>query len=97
MSTGEVLMRPTAMLYRNLVSMDVEESICGKPDRRRGVADGCDKTTPSLVMGASSCDIPTIGLSGGPMLKGRYKKELLGSGTGVWQMSEKGARRHHAH
>ncbi len=89
MSTGEVLMRPTAMLYRNLVSMDVEESIRGNPIDGVVLLMGCDKTTPSLVMGASSCDIPTIGLSGGPMLKGRYKKELLGSGTGVWQMSEK--------
>ncbi len=89
MSTGEVLMRPTAMLYRNLVSMDVEESIRGNPIDGVVLLMGCDKTTPSLVMGAASCDIPTIGLSGGPMLKGRYKKEILGSGTGVWQMSEK--------
>jgi L-arabonate dehydrase len=89
MSTGEVLMRPTAMLYRNLVSMDVEESIRGNPIDGVVLLMGCDKTTPSLLMGASSCDIPTIGLSGGPMLKGRYKTETLGSGTGVWQMSEK--------
>jgi L-arabonate dehydrase len=89
MSTGEVLMRPTAMLYRNLVSMDVEESIRGNPIDGVVLLMGCDKTTPSLIMGASSCDIPTIGLSGGPMLKGRYKTETLGSGTGVWQMSEK--------
>jgi L-arabonate dehydrase len=88
-STGEVLMRPTAMLYRNLVSMDVEESIRGNPIDGVVLLMGCDKTTPSLLMGASSCDIPTIGLSGGPMLKGRYKTETLGSGTGVWQMSEK--------
>jgi L-arabonate dehydrase len=89
MSTGEVLMRPTAMLYRNLVSMDVEESIRGNPIDGVVLLMGCDKTTPSLIMGASSCDIPTIGLSGGPMLKGRYKGQELGSGTGVWQMSEK--------
>ncbi len=89
MSTGEVLMRPTAMLYRNLVSMDVEESIRGNPIDGVVLLMGCDKTTPSLLMGASSCDIPTIGLSGGPMLKGRYKGQELGSGTGVWQMSEK--------
>ncbi len=89
MSTGEVLMRPTAMLYRNLVSMDVEESIRGNPIDGVVLLMGCDKTTPSLIMGAASCDIPTIGLSGGPMLKGRYKTETLGSGTGVWQMSEK--------
>ena len=89
MSTGEVLMRPTAMLYRNLVSMDVEESIRGNPIDGVVLLMGCDKTTPSLVMGAASCDIPTIGLSGGPMLNGRYKNEVLGSGTGVWQMSEK--------
>ena len=89
MSTGEVLMRPTAMLYRNLVSMDVEESIRGNPIDGVVLLMGCDKTTPSLVMGAASCDIPTIGLSGGPMLNGRYKNDILGSGTGVWQMSEK--------
>jgi L-arabonate dehydrase len=89
MSLGEVLLRPTAMLYRNLASMDVEESIRGNPIDGVVLLMGCDKTTPALVMGAASCDLPTIGLSGGPMLKGRYKGQELGSGTGVWQMSEK--------
>jgi L-arabonate dehydrase len=89
MSLGEVLLRPTAMLYRNLASMDVEESIRGNPLDGVVLLMGCDKTTPSLLMGAASCDLPTIGLSGGPMLSGKFQGHDLGSGTGVWQMSEK--------
>ncbi len=89
MSLGETLLRPTAMLFRNLASMDVEESIRGNPLDGVVLLMGCDKTTPSLLMGASSCDLPTIGLSGGPMLSGKYQGRDLGSGTGVWQMSEK--------
>ena len=88
MSTGETLMRPTAMLFRNLASMDVEESIRGNPLDGVVLLMGCDKTTPALLMGAASCDLPTIGVSGGPMLNGRYRGGELGSGTGVWQMSE---------
>jgi dihydroxy-acid dehydratase len=88
MSLGEVLMRPTAMLYRNLASMDVEESIRGNPIDGVVLLFGCDKTTPSLLMGAASCDLPTIGVSGGPMLSGKWRGQELGSGTGVWQMSE---------
>jgi L-arabonate dehydrase len=88
MSTGETLMRPTAMLFRNLASMDVEESIRGNPLDGMVLLMGCDKTTPALMMGAASCDLPTIGVSGGPMLNGRYRGGELGSGTGVWQMSE---------
>jgi L-arabonate dehydrase len=88
MSLGETQMRPTAMLFRNLASMDVEESIRGNPIDGVVLMMGCDKTTPSLLMGAASCDLPTIGLSGGPMLNGRYRGKTLGSGTGVWQMSE---------
>ena len=88
MSLGEVLLRPTAMLFRNLASMDVEESICGNPLDGVVLLMGCDKTTPSLLMGAASCDLPTIGLSGGPMLSGKFRGHDLGSGTGVWQMSE---------
>ncbi len=88
MSLGEVLLRPTAMLYRNLASMDVEESIRGNPIDGVVLLFGCDKTTPALLMGASSCDLPTIGVSGGPMLSGRWRGRELGSGTGVWQMSE---------
>ncbi len=88
MSLGETLLRPTAMLYRNLASMDVEESIRGNPIDGVVLLMGCDKTTPSLVMGAASCDLPTIGVSGGPMLSGWYRGERLGSGTGVWELSE---------
>jgi L-arabonate dehydrase len=88
MSLGETNLRPTAMLFRNLASMDVEESIRGNPIDGVVLLMGCDKTTPSLLMGAASCDLPTIGLSGGPMLNGRFQGRTLGSGTGVWQMSE---------
>jgi L-arabonate dehydrase len=88
MSLGEVLMRPTAMLYRNLASMDVEESIRGNPVDGVVLLFGCDKTTPSLLMGAGSVDLPTIGVSGGPMLSGKWRGRDLGSGTGVWSMSE---------
>ena len=88
MSLGEVLLRPTAMLYRNLASMDVEESIRGNPIDGVVLLMGCDKTTPSLMMGAASCDLPTIGVSGGPMLNGKWRGQELGSGTGLWSMSE---------
>ena len=88
MSTGEPLMRPTAMLFRNLVSMDVEESIRGNPIDGVVLLGGCDKTTPSLLMGAASCDIPAIFVSGGPMLNGKYRGKDIGSGTAVWQYSE---------
>ncbi|HSH89912.1 MAG TPA: IlvD/Edd family dehydratase [Ramlibacter sp.] len=88
MSLGETMLRPTAMLYRNLASMDVEESIRGNPIDGVVLLMGCDKTTPSLVMGASSVDLPTIGVSGGPMLNGKWRGQELGSGTGVWSMSE---------
>jgi L-arabonate dehydrase len=88
MSLGESQLRPTAMLFRNLASMDVEESIRGNPMDGVVLLMGCDKTTPSLVMGAASCDLPTIGLSGGPMLSGRFHGAELGSGTSVWHMTE---------
>ena len=88
MSLGETQLRPTAMLFRNLASMDVEESIRGNPIDGVVLLMGCDKTTPALLMGASSCDLPTIGLSGGPMLSGKFQGEDLGSGTSVWKMSE---------
>src|SRR5579863_9314452 len=88
MSMGETLLRPTAMLFRNLASMDVEESIRGNPIDGVVLLMGCDKTTPALLMGAASCDLPTIGLSGGPMLSGKFRGHDLGSGTGLWQMSE---------
>jgi len=88
MSLGETLLRPTAMLYRNLASMDVEESIRGNPIDGVVLLMGCDKTTPSLLMGACSVDLPTVGVSGGPMLSGKWRGHDLGSGTGVWSMSE---------
>ncbi|MGH9733816.1 MAG: IlvD/Edd family dehydratase [Candidatus Acidiferrales bacterium] len=89
MSLGETQLRPTAMLFRNLASMDVEESIRGNPIDGVVLLMGCDKTTPSLLMGAASCDLPTIGLSGGPKLSGQFHGQKLGSGTGVWQMDAK--------
>jgi L-arabonate dehydrase len=89
MSLGETILRPTAMMFRNLASMDVEESIRGYPMDGVVLLMGCDKTTPSLLMGAASCGLPTIGVSGGPMLSGHFHGCELGSGTGIWQMSEK--------
>jgi dihydroxy-acid dehydratase len=88
MSLGEVMLRPTAMLYRNLASMDVEESIRANPLDGVVLLMGCDKTTPALLMGAASVDIPTIGVSGGPMLRGTYKGKPIGSGTNTISMSE---------
>ena len=88
MSLGETMLRPTAMLYRNLASMDVEESIRANPLDGVVLLMGCDKTTPALLMGASSVDIPTIGVSGGPMLRGIHCGKAIGSGTNVISMSE---------
>jgi dihydroxy-acid dehydratase len=88
MSLGETQLRPTAMLFRNLASMDVEESIRGNPIDGVVLLMGCDKTTPSLLMGAASCGLPTIGVSGGPMLSGKFRGHDVGSGTSLWQMSE---------
>jgi L-arabonate dehydrase len=88
MSLGETQMRPTAMLFRNLVSMDVEESIRANPIDAVVLLMGCDKTTPALLMGAASVNLPTIGISGGPSLSGNWRGHPLGSGTGVIQMSE---------
>src|SRR5260221_3032029 len=88
MSMGETNLRPTAMLFRNLVSMDVEESIRGNPIDGVVLMCGCDKTTPSLIMGAASCDIPAIVVSGGPMLNGKFHGRDIGSGTDVWRFSE---------
>jgi len=87
MSLGEPVMRPTAMLFRNQASMDVEESIRANPFDGVVLMMGCDKTTPSLLMGAASCDLPTIGISGGPMLNGKFRGEDVGSGTLVWQLT----------
>ena len=88
MSLGETLMRPTTMLYRNLASMDVEESIRANPLDGLVLLVGCDKTTPALMMGAASCDLPAIVVSGGPMLNGWFQGKRIGSGTAVWSMSE---------
>ncbi len=88
MSMGETNMRPTAMLFRNLVSMDVEESIRANPIDGVVLLCGCDKTTPSLVMGAASCNVPALVVSGGPMLNGKYHGKDIGSGTGVWRFNE---------
>ncbi len=85
MSLGETLMRPTTMLFRNLASMDVEESIRANPIDGVVLLVGCDKTTPALLMGAASCDLPAIAISGGPMLNGRFRGEEIGSGTDVWK------------
>ncbi|WP_296001069.1 IlvD/Edd family dehydratase [Rugamonas sp.] len=87
-SSGESNLRPTAMLTRNLASMDVEESIRGNPMDAVVLLVGCDKTTPALLMGAASCDIPTIVVSGGPMLNGKFEGKDIGSGTAVWKLHE---------
>jgi len=87
-SNGESNLRPTAMLTRNLASMDVEESIRGNPMDGVVLLVGCDKTTPALLMGAASVDIPTIVVTGGPMLNGKLNGKNIGSGTAVWQLHE---------
>lgn len=88
-SLGETIMRPTTMLFRNLASMDTEESIRANPLDGIVLLTGCDKTTPSTVMGACSVDLPTIVVPGGPMLNGRFKGETIGSGTFSWMIKEK--------
>ncbi len=87
-SLGETQMRPTAMLFRNLLSMDVEESIRGNPIDGVVLLGGCDKTTPGQLMGAASVDLPTMVLSAGPMLNGKFRGRDIGSGTDVWKFSE---------
>ncbi|MGK6353052.1 IlvD/Edd family dehydratase [Parapedobacter sp. DT-150] len=87
MSLGETLVKPTAMLFRNLVSMDVEESIRANPIDGVVLLCGCDKTTPSLVMGACSVDLPTLVVSGGPMLTGKYNGRDIGT-SDVWRFSD---------
>ena len=88
MSSGETNLRPTAMLFRNLISMDVEESIRANPIDGVVLLCGCDKTTPALIMGAASVDLPSIVLSGGAMLNGKFCGQDIGSGTDVWRFSE---------
>jgi dihydroxy-acid dehydratase len=88
MSLGESNMRPSAMMFRNLASMDLEETIRANPIDGVVLLVGCDKTTPAAVMGAASCNLPTIVVSGGPMLTGRFRGAVLGSGTDLYRMSE---------
>jgi dihydroxy-acid dehydratase len=88
MSLGETQMRPTAMLFRNLLAMEVEESIRGNPIDGVVLLGGCDKTTPGQVMGACSVGLPFLVISSGPMLNGKYRGRDIGSGTDVWKLSE---------
>jgi dihydroxy-acid dehydratase len=88
MSLGESLMRPSTMLFRNLASMDVEETIRANPIDGVVLLCGCDKTTPALLMGAASCDLPTMVVSGGPMLNGKFRGQDVGSGTMVWKLGD---------
>ncbi len=88
-SLGETIMRPTTMLFRNLAAMDTEETLRANPLDAVVLLTGCDKTTPSTLMGACSVDLPTIVVPGGPMLNGRFKGECLGSGSFNWMVKEK--------
>ncbi len=88
MSLGETQMKPTAMLFRNLLAMDVEESIRAYGIDGVVLLGGCDKTTPGQLMGAASVDLPSIVVSSGPMLNGKFKGQDIGSGTDVWKFSE---------
>lgn len=88
MSLGETLMKPSTMLWRNLASMDVEETIRANPLDGIVLLTGCDKTTPSTLMGAASVNLPTIVVPGGPMLNGKFRGKDIGSGTATWQLSE---------
>lgn len=87
-SLGETQMKPTAMLFRNLLAMDVEECIRAYGIDGVVLLGGCDKTTPGQVMGAASVDLPTIVVSSGPMLNGKWRGRDIGSGTDVWKFSE---------
>ncbi len=88
MSLGETVMRPTTMLYRNLASMDVEETLRANPFDGVVLLSGCDKTTPATIMGAASVDLPTITVTGGPMLSGKFRGGDIGSGTDVWRFTD---------
>ncbi len=88
MSLGESMMKPTTMLWRNLMSMDVEESLRANPLDGVVLLCGCDKTTPAQLMGAASVDLPTICMPGGPMLNGQWRDEEVGSGTDLWRISD---------
>ena len=88
MSVGEPVMRPTAMMYRNLAAMTIEEMLRANPVDGAVLLGGCDKTVPALLMAAASVDLPAILLSGGPAITGRYHGERVGCGTDIWRMSE---------
>ena len=88
MGLGETLLRPTAMLYRNLAAMEAEEVLRANPVDGAVLLAGCDKTTPALVMGAASADLPAILVTGGPMVNGRFCGRVVGSGTDVWRFAE---------
>jgi len=85
-SLGEVLMKPTTMMFRNLMSMDVEECIRAYPLDAVVLLSGCDKTTPAMLMGATSADVPAVMVTGGPMLSGKWRDQELGSGTDGWRL-----------
>src|SRR3989449_6424670 len=85
-SLGEILMKPTTMLFRNLMAMDVEECLRAYPLDAVVLLSGCDKTTPAMLMGAASADVPAIMVTGGPMLSGKWRTEELGSGTDAWRL-----------
>jgi dihydroxyacid dehydratase/phosphogluconate dehydratase len=88
MSLGETILRPTAMLFRNLMAMEVEESLRANPLDGVVLLTGCDKTTPASLMAAASVDLPAVVVTGGPMLNGKFRGKDIGSGTAVWQMTE---------
>jgi dihydroxy-acid dehydratase len=88
MSLGETIMRPSTMMFRNLMSMDLEETLRANPIDGVVLLTGCDKTTPAYLLGAASVDLPTIVVHGGPMLNGKFRGRDIGSGTDVWRMSE---------
>ena len=88
MSLGESLMRPTAMLFRNLMAMEVEELLRANPLDGVVLLSGCDKTTPAMLMAAASVDLPAIMVTGGPMLNGKYRGADVGSGTHVWRFEQ---------
>ena len=87
-SASENTFRPSAMMFRNLAALAIEETIRGQPMDGAVLLVGCDKTTPSLIMAAASCDIPSIVVTGGPMLNGHFRGERVGSGTHLWRFSE---------
>jgi dihydroxyacid dehydratase/phosphogluconate dehydratase len=88
MALGETLLRPTAMLYRNLLAMEAEELMRANPLDGVVLLSGCDKTTPGLLMAAASVDLPAVMVTGGPMLNGKYQGTDVGSGTAVWRFEE---------